>query len=122
MALSRSGEGGASRAGCLIALAIFIVGAYVGIGVIRSEMDYRKLQSAVVQRARLAEEQPDRTIREGLQARAAELGLPPAAGQPTIRRFPGNRIQIIIQYPAVLDFFGRWQWTRNRRIEIDQKY
>jgi len=111
-----------SRVGCLIALVLFVLGAYVGVKVVRSEMDYRRLQSAAVQHARLAEEQPDQTIREGLQARAAELGLPAAAGQPTIRRFPDHRIQIIIQYPAALDFFGRWQWVRSRRIEIDRKY
>jgi len=122
MARSRSGETGVSRAGCLATLALFLLGLYVGAGFVESEMDYRKLQSTVLQHARFAAEEPDQTIRTGLQTRAAELGLPSVAGQPTIRRFPESRIQIIIRYPEVHDFFGRWQWVRNRRIAIDQKY
>lgn len=124
---SRSGEPsrrarGASRVGCLIWIAVLIFAGYFGIAFAGSEIDYRQLESEAWRQAGLAAQQDDQAIIGILARRATELGLPASATRPTIRRFPGDRIQIIIQYPDVLDFFGRWQWVRHRRIQIDQTY
>lgn len=124
---SRSGEPirrvrGASRVGCLIGIAALIFAGYFAFELIESEIEYRQLKSEAWRQAGLAAEQDDQAIRRVLARRATELGLPAGAARPTIRRFPGDRIQIIIQYPDVVDFFGRWQWVHNRRIQIDQTY
>ena len=124
---SRSGEPmraerGASRVGCLIGIAVLIVIGYVAVGLAGNEIDYWQLESEAQRQAGLAVERDDQAIREALASRAIELELPAAAGQATIRRFPGDRIQIIIQYPQVLELFGRWQLVRDRRIQIDRTY
>jgi hypothetical protein len=116
------GAAGASRTGCLLGILILIVGGYVAVLVAGSEIDYRQLASEVQRQAGLAAEREDQDIREAIAARVGDLQLPAAAGQATIRRFPENRIQIIIQYPDPIDFFGQWQWVRTRRIQIDQTY
>ncbi len=113
---------GASRVGCLVGLAILVVVGYVAVLFAGSEIDYRQLQSEVRQQAGLAAELEDQEIRDAIAAQAAELQLPAPAGRATIRRLPGDRIEIVIQYPDAIDFFGRWQWVLNRRIQIDQTY
>lgn len=113
---------GASRAGCLLGILVLIVAGYAGVLVAGSEIDYQQLRSEVRTQAGLAAERDDQAIREALAAEAAGLGLPDVAGQPQIRRFPPSRIQIIIQYSDPIDFFGLWQWVRERRIQIDQTF
>ena len=61
-------------------------------------------------------------IRDAIASTVSSLQLPVVAGRVTIRRFPEDRIQIIIQYPDPIDVFGRWEWVRNRRIQVDQTY
>ena len=126
MVPSRSGEmtstAGASRIGCLLSLVVLVLAGYFAVLYAGSEIDYRQLQSEVQDRAAEAGDLDDQAIRQAIAARAAALQLPAAAGQATIRRFPGNRIQISISYPDALDFFGQWQWVRNRRIQVDQTY
>ena len=124
---SRSGEPmraerGASRVGCLIGIAVLILAGYMAVGFAGSEIDYRKLRSEAQRQAALAAERDDQAILEVLATLAVDLELPTGATRPTIRRFPGNRIQIIIRYPDVLDFFGLWQWVRTRSIQIDQTF
>ena len=113
---------GASRVGCLLGLVLFLIAGYAGYLVLGSEIDYRQLQSEVQRQASLATESTDQEIQEAIAARAAELQLPAPAGRATIRRLPGNRVQIAIQYPETIEFFGRWQWVRTRRIQIDQEF
>jgi hypothetical protein len=87
-----------------------------------SEIDYRQLTREVRRQASLASERDDQAIRDAIASTVSSLQLPEIAGRVTIRRFPENRIQIIIQYPDPIDVFGRWQWVRNRRIQVDQTY
>jgi len=126
MGHNRSGDvnrsSGASRVGCLLSLVVLLLGGYFAVLFAGGEIDYRQLQTEVQRQAMLAAEQDDESIRDAIAGRALELQLPAAAGRATIRRFPGNRIQIGVTYPDVLDFFGQWQWVRNRRIQVDQTY
>ena len=126
MAHSRSGDmrtdSGASRVGCLLGLLLLLLGGYAAIQFAGHEIDYRQLQGEVQTQAAMAAERDDQTIREAIAGRAADLQLPAAAGQALIRRVSGDRIQITVQYSDALDFFGRWQWVLNRRIQIDQTY
>lgn len=115
-------ERGASRVGCLLALAILILAGYAFVLYVGSEIDYRSFRTDVEQVGRAAAEINDVGIREALQVRAADLGLPPSAARPNIRRLPGNRIQITVQYQDTVTFFDRWHWVRPRRIQVDQTY
>lgn len=117
-----SGETGASRLGCLLAILLFVLAAYVGVQFVGTEIDYQALKTEVEDLARAAHETPDETIREAIQNEAARLELPAAAGRPTIRRSPPGRIQITVQYPDSLSLFDRWYWVRSRRIDVDRTY
>lgn len=116
------GARGGSRFGCLLALLLLVVGGYFGVLVVGSEVDYQQLKTEAQRQAGLAGELDDDAIQAALAQRATTLGLPAPAARPAIRRFPQRRIQIIIQYPDRIDFFGQWQWVRDRRIQIDQTY
>lgn len=118
----RVGTTGASRAGCLFGVLLLIVGGYVAVLLAGSEIDFRQLRVEVQRQAGLAAELEDQGIRDAIAARVEELQLPAAAARATIRRFPERRIQITIQYPDPIDFFGQWQWARTRRIQVDQTY
>ncbi len=113
---------GASRAGCLLGLVILILGGYTAVVYAGSEIDFRQLRSEAQEQARNAAELDDAAIASRLTELAAELGLPQAAGQAQIRRLPGDRITITIQYPDEPTFFDRWKWVRTRRIQIDQPF
>lgn len=113
---------GASRAGCLLAIAVFLVLGYGAVEIIGAEIDYRSLSSQVQRTARVARETPDEGMAAQVQAKAAELGLPPAAGAATIRRLPGDRVAITVTYPDTIWFFDRFHWVRNRRIHVEQAY
>jgi len=108
--------------GCLFALLILMVAGYAGILVLGGEIDYQQLRTEAQRQAGLAGEFDDDAIRMALATRAQSLHLPASAARPAIRRFPQGRIQIIIQYAEPIDFFGKWQWVRDRRILIDQTY
>lgn len=118
----RLGEAGASRVGCLLGVLVGIVAAYAGVQFIGTEIDFRSLSSEVQRVARSAGDTPDEAIRNQITTKVTELGLPQRAGAATIRRLPGNRIQIALSYPDTLSFFGRWEWVWTRRIDIDQVY
>jgi hypothetical protein len=120
----RPGRGarGASRVGCLLTLLILIVGGYAGVLVLGGEIDYQQLRTEAQRQAGLAGEMDDDAIRMSIATRARSLRMPDSAARPAIRRFPQRRIQIIIQYAEPIDFFGKWQWVRDRRIQIDQTY
>jgi hypothetical protein len=113
---------GKSRVGCLVGILVLMIAGYAGVLVLGSEIDYQQLLSETQTQAGLAGEMDDRTIRETLAGEAAEIGLPVSAEQILIQRFPQRRIQIIIRYTDPIDFFGLWQWVRNRRIQIDQAF
>lgn len=113
---------GASRIGCLLGLAIVLIAGYGAVVLAGSEIDYRQLQGEAQRQAALAAELDDEAIQEAIAAQAAELQLPAPAGRATIRRLPGDRIQISIQYQDTVEFFGRWERVRSRRILIDQEY
>lgn len=116
------GSAGASRVGCLVGLLFLTLAGYAAVLYAGSEIDYRQLVGEVQRQASLAAERDDQAIRDAIAATVAARQLPTVAGQATIRRFPGSRIQIVIQYPDPIDFFGRWQWVRTRRIQVDQAY
>ena len=122
MVVAPRSERGASRVGCLLGILLLVVAGYVGVLLVGTEIDYQQLKAEVQTQAALAAERDDQAIREALAAEASRLGLPAAAGQPQIRRFPPSRIQIIIQYSDPIDFFGQWQWVLDRRIQIDQTF
>ncbi|MDX1393005.1 MAG: hypothetical protein R3195_01395 [Gemmatimonadota bacterium] len=122
MKRAHGGQTGASRVGCLLGLLLLLVGGYAAVQFAGSEFRYRSLVDVVQREANLAAEQDDESIRQTIAEEAARLQLPPTAGRPTIRRFPGGRIEITIQYPDPVEFLGRWEWVLNRRIQIDQTY
>ncbi len=117
-----SGQSGASRVGCLLAILILVLVGYGAVQFVGKEIDYQTLRSEAQDLARQALDTPDQTIREGIQNEASRLELPVSAGHPTIRRTPPNHIQITIQYPDSLTLFHRWYWVRQRRIEVDLTY
>ncbi len=108
--------------GCLLSLLILVLAAYAAVQVAGSEIDFRALQAEIQSQARLASESTDQALATAVAEKAAELELPAVAGRASIRRLPGHRIQIVVQYPDTVTFFHRWHWVRNRRIQIDQTY
>ncbi len=103
-------------------IVVGILVAYGAVQFVGTEIDYRSLASQVQRTARVAHETPDEGLAAQIRTKASELGLPPGAGRATIRRLPGNRISITVQYPDSLTFFGRWHWVRGRRIQIEYTY
>jgi hypothetical protein len=113
---------GSGRIGCLVSAALLVGGGYAVVQVAGSEIDFRALRGEVQTQARLARESLDETMVSVISAEAARLGLPQAAGNPTIRRLPGDRIRITVAYPDTVTFLDRWHWVRTRRIDVEQGY
>lgn len=113
---------GEVRIGCLLFLVLLALGAYVAVLYIGSEYDFRSLRGEAQRQAGLASQMTDEEILGELQRRARELGLPEQAERLEVRRIPGNRIQISGHYSDTLKLFGRWEWIRPRRINIQQAF
>lgn len=113
---------GASRVGCLLGIAVLLVGGYAGVEVIGAEIDYRSLSSQVQRTARVANETPDEAMAAQIRDKAVELGLPGSAGNAQIRRLPDRQVQIDVAYPDTISFFERFHWVRMRRIHVEQTY
>ncbi len=77
---------GKGRLGTLFVLMLFAVGAYYGVTVGKSYVQFWRLEQAVRTEVRLAPGITDDTIRRRLRAKVAELGLPDQAYNIQIQR------------------------------------
>lgn len=124
MVPSRSGEAyfieerGGVRFGVLLFLVVLGAGFYVGVGVVRSEFDFRSLQKSVERQVGLAESTSDDDIRGVIVDRMRELGLPSSAERVQVQRLAGGGAVVSLAYPDTVTFLGRWDWIRIRRIRI----
>lgn len=99
-----AGSRGASRLGCLVALAVLGVAIYYGVGFGMAWLRYVQLLDEMKQQARVAQSIPDETIQLRLERRIEELGLPEQARHFTIRRTPQPRqIEIFTEYQETVD-------------------
>jgi hypothetical protein len=77
---------GASSAGCLLSLLIFVAALYYGVNIGEVYFRYYRLLDEMQTETRIAAGLDDGTIRRRIQAAIEEIGLPDSAG--------GNRMQI----------------------------
>jgi hypothetical protein len=89
---------GASSAGCLLSLLIFVAALYYGVNVGEVYFRYYRLLDEMQTETRLAAGLDDGTIRRRIQAAIEEIGLPESAGrdQLQIRRTAQPR-EIVIE-------------------------
>lgn len=113
---------GASRAGCLLLVALGLVAVHVGIVFLGAELDYRSIRGEASRQAARAVDQNDEDIRAALVARADALGLPPSASDITIQRRLGSVISIRFGYADTLTFAGRFDWLRRRQIVLEERF
>lgn len=113
---------GAVRPGCVVSLLLLAVAAYAGVIVLESEIEYRSLQEEVQRQAGFAAERSEEEMRTAILAKVQSLELPRMAEQVEVRRLPRNRISITLRYGDTLTFFGRWDWVRPRRIQVERAY
>jgi hypothetical protein len=89
---------GASSAGCLLSLLIFVAALYYGVNIGEVYFRYYRLLDEMQTETRLAAGLDDGTIRRRIQAAIEEIGLPESAGgsQLQIRRTAQPR-EIVIE-------------------------
>lgn len=109
---------GAVRPGCLLALLLLGLGAYAGVLILRSEMNYRSIQETAAQEVRLAETSTDEEIRQAVLDKVADLGLPPGAREIRVQRSTDGSVLVSLAYPDTIRFFGRWEWVRLRELSV----
>ena len=78
---------GASSAGCLLSLLIFVAVLYYGVNIGEVYFRYYRLVDEMQTETRIASGLDDGTIRRRIQAAIEDIGLPDSAG--------GNRLQIL---------------------------
>lgn len=94
---------GATKVGCLLYL-LGVAGAlYFGIPAGEAYMRYLEYKDSMRQELRFRSNQPNDKIRAHLALVADSLGLPPEAGEVTVRR-DGNTVTVEAQYDEVLVF------------------
>lgn len=89
---------GASSAGCLLSLLIFVAVLYYGVNIGEVYFRYYRLLDEMQTQSRLAPGIDDGTIRRRIQAAVEEIGVPDSAGgrQLLIRRTASPR-EIVIE-------------------------
>ncbi len=89
---------GASSAGCLLSLLIFVAALYYGVNIGEVFFRYYRLLDEMQTQSRLAPGIDDGTIRRRIQAAVEEIGVPDSAGgrQLLIRRTASPR-EIVIE-------------------------
>lgn len=95
---------GASNAGCLLSLVLFLAAVYYGIHFGQPWVRYYQLLDEMRVSARLAPTLSDGVIRRRLEAKVDELGLPPEAKKFDINRSgKPRRILITTEYSETVD-------------------
>lgn len=89
---------GASSAGCLLSLLIFVAALYYGVNIGEVFFRYYRLLDEMQTQSRLAPGIDDGTIRRRIQAAVEEIGVPDSAGgrQLLVRRTASPR-EIVIE-------------------------
>lgn len=93
---------GATQLGCLLTALVVAVIAYFGIGAARIYLRSVQFRDALETEVSLRGKQPNHLIAQRLRFVADSLGLPPEAGDVTIRRKDG-RITIEAWYEEMLE-------------------
>lgn len=94
---------GATKLGCLLYVLGMAGALYVGIPAGEAYMRYLEYKDSMRQELRFRSNQPNDKIRAHLALVADSLGLPPEAGEVTVRR-DGNQVIVEAQYEEVLVF------------------
>jgi hypothetical protein len=108
--------------GCLLLILLLAAGAYAGFVFVESEFAYRSMRAEVERQAGLASQFSDDEIRQALQARARELGLPRRAESVTVTRITGRHLRISLSYTDTLTILNRWNVARPRQIELQRSF
>ena len=98
-----SQRSGATKGGCLLYLLFVAATLYFGIPAGEAYFRYQEYKDSMRQELRFRSNQPNDKIRAHLALVADSLGLPPEAGDVTVRR-DGNQITVEATYDEVLKF------------------
>lgn len=109
---------GASRLGCVTAVAVLGLLTYVGIPFFSLEMRFLNVREEI--RDHIAQITAPRAteVEDRVAAKVRELGLPPSAERVRVRMLPGGarRFLITVVYSDTVTLLA-WSWVRPRSVE-----
>lgn len=93
---------GASTLGCLMSTLIFVAILYFGVNIAEAYWRFYQFRDDMRQYVTFSAHYTDKQITDGLAASADSLGLPPDAGDVTVRRGP-RAIQVQSDYDEIVE-------------------
>lgn len=115
--MSRNGQRGEGRLGCLVGLVLLAVAGLVAFRMIPIKVKAAELRDTAYDEAKSAGQHSDKQILEAILYKARQLELPVETSNVIVKRSP-NHIRVELHYTVPVEFPGyTYQWNFDHKFE-----